>query len=83
METEPKPKPQSEGTKKPNLVYFLAILSAWEQNLTHTGAIFSPVQPPSASASDPINASPLGITEGPVPPRPVTGQSRSRSRTGI
>jgi hypothetical protein len=46
METEPKPKPQSEGTKKPNLVYFLAILSAWEQNLTHTRAIFSPVQPP-------------------------------------
>jgi hypothetical protein len=77
METEPKPKPQSEGTKKPNLVYFLAILSAWEQNLTHTRATFSPGQPPSASAS------PLGITEGPVPPRPATGQSRSRSRTGF
>ena len=56
MEINSGPNPPTLGSKKPNLVYFLAILSAWQRDSVHTTAVLTEEQPPRAMVSSPKNA---------------------------
>jgi hypothetical protein len=53
MDNDPRLKPPAAGIEKPNLVYFLAILSAWQKDSLHTMSVLSREQPPPASTPPP------------------------------
>jgi len=78
METDSRPNLPTGGGKKPNLVYFLAILSAWEKNSARSTAVFSPGQPSSISGRDPRSAILHGADDDPSPSDTATGHASSR-----